>query len=122
MKETRLIVQLPHGGALERELRTDPPPSIASGEVVLEAEPAGPGGQLEPPTVGHVVLSVPSPEALEREPETVRRVIDQAGSGSEPLIVEVEVAEHLRDEELAAVVDAAAQAPRPVILRIRRDD
>jgi hypothetical protein len=33
----------------------------------------------------------------------------------------VEAAEELRDDELAAVLEAAGHAPRPVILRVLRD-
>jgi hypothetical protein len=35
--------------------------------------------------------------------------------------VVVEAAEEIRDDELAAVVEAANHSPRPVILRIIRD-
>jgi len=64
---------------------------------------------------------VPSPETLSREPEEVRRVIDAAGSGAEPLVVVVEAAEELRDDELAAVLDAADRTSRAVILRVVGD-
>jgi hypothetical protein len=67
------------------------------------------------------VLSVPSPEALAREPDEVRQVLGRAGTGVEPLVVVVEAAEELREDELAAVVDAAQHAPRAVILRVLRD-
>jgi hypothetical protein len=67
------------------------------------------------------VLSVPSPETLERDAEEIRRVIGQAGTGSEPLVVEVEAADELREEELASVLDAASHSSRAVILRIIRD-
>jgi hypothetical protein len=68
-----------------------------------------------------VVLSVPSPESLAREADEVRRVIARAGTGVEPLVVVVEAAEELRDDELAAVVNATDHASRPVILRVLRD-
>jgi hypothetical protein len=67
------------------------------------------------------VLSVPSPEALSREADEVRRVVERAGTGVEPLVVEVEAAEELREEELAAVVEAAEHTPRAVILRVVRN-
>jgi hypothetical protein len=51
----------------------------------------------------------------------VRRVIAQAGTGVEPLVVVVEAAEELRDDELTAVLEAAEHSPRTVILRIMRD-
>ncbi len=121
MPETPLIVQLPRGGELERELRADPLPSVASGAAVLEVLDADEGGAIEAPDVGQVVLSLPSPEALARQAETVRRVVEDAGTGDAPLVVEVEVAEHLREEELAALLDAVEHAARPVILRAIRD-
>jgi hypothetical protein len=67
------------------------------------------------------VLSVPSPEALAREADEVRRVIAEAGTGVEPLVVVIEAAEELRDEELAPALAASAHASRPVILRVIRD-
>jgi hypothetical protein len=78
-------------------------------------------GNLEPPPGGEVVLSVPSPEALIREQDEVCRVISHAGTGVEPLVVVVEAAEELRDEELAAVLGAAEHGSRPVILRVIRN-
>jgi hypothetical protein len=104
--EPALIVQVPRGGAVERQLEASPP----SGVVVSGLA-----------TGGEVVLSVPSPETLERERDEVRRVIAQAGTGTEPLVVEVEAAEELREEELAAVVEAAEHSSRAVILRVLRD-
>jgi hypothetical protein len=68
-----------------------------------------------------VMLSLPSPEALARDADEVRRVIAHAGTGVEPLVVVVEAAEELRDDELAAVVEATGHASRPVILRVLRD-
>ena len=78
-------------------------------------------GNLEALAAGQVVMSLPSPEALAREPGEVRRVIGRAGTGVEPLVVVVEAAEELREEELAATLDAAGRAPRAVILRVVRD-
>lgn len=37
----RLIIQLPRGGGVERRLSAQPPPSVAGGEVVVEAGPTG---------------------------------------------------------------------------------
>jgi hypothetical protein len=48
-------------------------------------------------------------------------VIDEAGEGPAPLIVELEVAEHLREDELQALLEAAAHTSRAVILRVMRD-
>jgi len=92
-----------------------------TGVVVVELGPTDAAGNLEPSTVGQVVLSVPSPEALARQADEVHRVITHAGEGTEPLIVEVEAAEELREEELKAVVEAASHTTRAVILRIIRD-
>ena len=78
-------------------------------------------GNLEPPAGGEVVLSVASPEALSREAGEVRRVIAHASTGIEPLVLVVEAAEELRDEELSAVVEAAAHTSRAVILRVIRN-
>jgi hypothetical protein len=117
----RLIIQVPHGGALERQLRAEPPPSVDSDEVVVQAGAIDAEGNLEPPAAGDVVLSVLSPEALAREAGEVRRVIAHAGTGVEPLILEVEAAEELREEELTAVLEAAARTSRPVILRVIRN-
>jgi hypothetical protein len=117
----RLIIQAPYGSEVDRRLRAQSPSAVVSGEAVVESEPADTAGSLEPPDVGKVVLSVPSPETLAREPDEVRRVITEAGPGDEPLFVLVEAAEELRDEELEAVIDAANRTSHPVILRISRD-
>lgn len=99
----------------------NPPASVASGEVVVEFGTADPEGNLEPPAAGEVVLSVPSPEALVRESDEVRRVIARAGTGVEPLVLVVEAADELRDDELAAVLEATRSRKRPVIMRIIRN-
>ena len=119
--QPKLIIQVAQGSAVERQLSASPPQAIAGGEVVVEAGYTTADGHLEPPEAGQVVLSVPSPESLAREADEVRRVIARAGTGVEPLVVVVEAAEELRDDELAAVVDATEHAPRPVILRVMRD-
>jgi hypothetical protein len=90
-------------------------------DVVVEPGPTDAEGHVEWPTAGQVVMTLPSPEALEREASEVRRVIGLAGTGVEPLIVVVEAAEELREEELAALLEAAKHAPRAVILRVIRD-
>jgi hypothetical protein len=111
-----LIIQVPRGGAVDRQLAAEPP----QGEIVVDVVTADADGNLEPPAAGEVVLSVPSPEALVREADEVRRVIERAGTGVEPLVVQVEAAEELREDELAAIVEAAGRAPRTVILRVMR--
>lgn len=117
-QERRLIVQVPRGSAVEARLRED---SATGGEIVIDAGPADSQGYLEPPDGGEVVLSVPSPEALARQADEVRRVIRGAGEGTEPLVVVVEGAEELRDDELAPVLEAASRTSRAVILRIMGD-
>jgi hypothetical protein len=119
--EPRLIIELPRGGAVERKLGEQPLAAVASGAAVVEPGPTDVEGNLEAATAGEVVLSVSSPEALRREAGAVRRVIRHAGTGAEPLLLVVEAAEELREDELAAVLEAAEHAPRPVILRIVRD-
>ncbi len=116
-----LIIQLARGGAVDRQLSAQAPLSVARGEVVVEHGPTDAEGHLEPPAGGQVVLSVPSPEALAREAGEVRRVIADAGTGVEPLVVVVEAAEELRGDELAAILEAAGDSSRAVILRIMRD-
>ena len=64
---------------------------------------------------------MPSPETLAREVDEVRRVIAGAGTGVEPLVIVVEAAEELRDEELAGVIEAAGHTERAVILRVIRN-
>jgi hypothetical protein len=114
--EARLIIQVARGGAVARQLERDRPADVA-----LDIRPADENGRIEPPDAGRVVLSVPSPETLTREPEEVRRVIDAAGAGAEPLVVVIEAAEELRDDELAVVFAAADRTSRAVILRVVGD-
>jgi hypothetical protein len=115
-----LIIQVPRGSAVERQLGERPPASGAGGEIVVETGATDAEGNLEAALGGETVLSVPSPEALARDPGAVRRVIAQAGTGTAPLVVVVEAAEELREEELAPVLEASAHASRPVILRVVR--
>jgi hypothetical protein len=117
-----LIVQVPEGSAVQRQLAGDPPASVSSGAVVVMAGPTDALGNLEAIDAGEVVLSVPSPEALSREPDEVRQVIARAGTGVEPLVIAVEVAEELREEELEAAVAGAGHSERAVILRVVRGD
>ena len=113
-----VIVQLPRGGAVDRYLRTYPPPSVASGRAVVDRVAAEPDGRLGPPEAGEVVLSVLSPEGLRSDQQEVRDVIRQAAPDSGPLVIVIEAAEELREDELAAVLDAAARADRAVVLRV----
>src|ERR1700761_5487786 len=99
-----LILQIPAGGPLSDQLADEPP---ASGDVVIERGPTDEEGVLEPPVAGQVVLSVPSPEALRRRAGELRRLIDGAGTSTEPIVVVVEAAEALREDELSGLVEAA---------------
>jgi hypothetical protein len=119
--ERKLIIQVPRGGAVDRQLDADPPRSVSDGKVVITAVPTDAQGHLDAPAAGEIVLSVPSPEALSREADEVRRVLARAGTGVEPLVVVVEAAEELREDELATVVEATQHASRAVILRVVRD-
>jgi hypothetical protein len=116
-----LIVQLPRDGRIDRQLSAEPPASVASGEVLVEHGLTDEDGRLEAPAAGQVVLSLPSPEALRHEAAEVRRVIAQAGTGTEPLLVDVAAGEELREEELAPLLEAARHSSRAVILRIVGD-
>jgi hypothetical protein len=117
----RVIVQLARDGEVDRYLRADPPPSLASDQVVLDHIAADPPGDIGPPEAGEVVMSVLSPEALTRDAQEVRDVVARAEASDEPLTIVVEAAEELREDELAVVLDAARRAGRLVILRIMAD-
>jgi hypothetical protein len=116
-----VIVQLPLGSAVDRYLRTYPPPSVAAGRVVLDHVTAEADGRLGPPETGEVVMSVLSPEALTRDQQQVRDVIGRAAAGAGPLVIIVQAAEELREDELSVVLEAAARARRGVILRVMAD-
>ncbi len=116
--DVELIIQVPRGSAVDRHLREDPPLSVASGRAVIERLAADAQGRVLPPAAGEVVLSVLSPEALSREADQVKQVIKQAAAGDEPLVVLVQAAEELRDDELAAVLEAAVHTRRVVLLRV----
>jgi hypothetical protein len=119
--EPRLILQVPRGGAIDRQFKAETPASVATGEIVVEVGPADAEGVLESPAAGEVVASLLSPEGLRREAGELRRVLSHAGPGVEPLVIVVEAAEELREDELAAALEAATHAPRAVILRVIRD-
>jgi hypothetical protein len=69
---------------------------------------------------GEIVLAIAAPEELGRRSDELTRVLDQAGSGSAPLVVVVGAGEELLEKETAPLVRAARKARRPVILRIIR--
>jgi hypothetical protein len=118
---TRVIVELATAGRVDQQLRADPPPFVADERVVLDRLRPDESGGLGPPEAGEIILSVLSPEALTREQERVRDVVRQAERTDEPLVIVVEVAEELREEELRVVLDAAERADRLVILRLTAD-
>jgi len=118
--EAALIVQVPRDGAVDRNWREDLPPSIANGEVIVERLEPEADGSLEPPEAGEVIMSVLSPEAL-REQDEIRDVIDGAVAGEQALVILVEAAEYMREDELAVVLTAANRVHRVVILRVMAD-
>jgi hypothetical protein len=119
--EADLIVQLAPGSLVDQNFRAQAPPSLVTGRIVLDHVEPEESGRLGPPEAGEVIMSVLSPETLRREPEQVRDVIRNAPEQSEPLVILVEAAEELREDELTVVADAAASTHRPVILRVMAD-
>ena len=105
--EPALIIEVPRGSAVERQLADDPPAGAARPDVVVEVGETDALGNLEPADGGEVVLAVPAPEALSRDPDAVQRVIAEAAPGDDPLVVVVEAAEELLDEDLGLVLEAA---------------
>jgi hypothetical protein len=118
-EQPTLIIQVPRGSAIERQLGADPPAAIRGDDVLVQAAPTDDKGNLEA-MAGEVVLSVPAPEELVRQADEVQRVLRHAGTGTAPLVIVVEAGEELEDEQAALVVEAARRARRPVILRIIR--
>jgi hypothetical protein len=116
--DVELIVQLPRDSVADRNLREETPPSVTSGRVLIQHLPADSEGRLIAPEGGEVILSVPSPEALKRESGEVSRLIRAREEEGEPLVIVVDDAEYLREEELSAVLDGAAHTRRMVLLRV----
>jgi hypothetical protein len=119
--EAGLIVQVPQGGAVDRNWRDDMPPSVASHEIIVERLPAGADGSLEPPDAGEIILSVLSPEAFKAEPDELQAAIGGAAPDEQALVILVEAAEYLREDELAVVLDAAKSSHRLIIVRVMAD-
>jgi hypothetical protein len=113
-----VILQIPRGGALARQLETRPPAIVERGDVVVQHGTTDAEGRLQAVQAGQALLTLPSPEALEREALTVRRVIGQAGTGVEPIVLVLETGEELNEGQLGVLVDAAAHTSRAVILRV----
>jgi hypothetical protein len=111
-----LLLRVPRGGGVERQFRSNAPEG-ADGVALDPVDPSG-SGRIELPSPGKLVFSVPSPEELPRERDELRRAIGAAAAGSEPLVIAVEAASELQPDELAAALDVAARAARPVILTV----
>jgi len=88
--EAKLIIQVPHGSSIDLYLKADPPAAIADVRVIVEHLAGGDDGRLLPPEAGEVVLTVPSPEALRREPGQVADAISAAAGDGPPLVVLVD--------------------------------
>jgi hypothetical protein len=119
--EPTLILQLARDSALDHALRADPPPSVAAGRVLVEHVPRDADGRLGLPAAGEIVMSVLSPEALTQQRAEVRDVVSHAPDRHEPLVIIVQAAAELREDELAVVLDAAARTDRAVIMRVIAD-
>jgi hypothetical protein len=117
--EPSLIIQVPRGSAIESQLRNQPPAAVNADHVLVQTGPTDDRGNLEA-MGGEVVLSYPSPEELTRHGDDLRRVVRLAGTGSAPLIIVVDAAEELQEDQAAVVTAAARHAPRTVILRFTR--
>ena len=108
-EEPTVIVQTLRDGPVARQLSDARPPSV-----VVETFPDDGF-----PAAGHVVMSVLSPESLRRERAELDRALEVRGT--EPPVIVIEAAEELREDELAAVVEAARHRHLDtVILRIAR--
>jgi hypothetical protein len=121
--EPSLIVRVRQGSRVERQLRDDPPALVQAGSVSLDpvTAPSSGSGVIEPPSPGQVVYALPSPEGLVRERDELRHAISGAPHGPEPLVIVIEAANALREDELEAAVHAADTSSRAVILTILRD-
>src|ERR1700730_8738661 len=104
--EPSVIVQVPHGSAIEQQLRDRPPPSLDAEDVIVETGRTDAAGGLDE-SAGDVVLALPAPEELRRQSTELARVLDQAGPGTAPLVVVLEAGEELREEEVAPLIEAA---------------
>ena len=112
-----LIVRVPRDSKVERQLRSAPPAE----PIALDVAIAEPSGRLEPPAEGTVLYALPSPEGLVRERDEIHRAIAAAGSVEDPLIILLEAASELRDDELGAAIEAAGRTARPVMLVVLGD-
>ena len=115
-----VIVQVPEGGRLERELRNGLLGEGARDTVLAPVRPVSPG-RLDPPDAANTVFSTSSPEGLVREREELARAVAAERSSARPVAILVEGAEELREDELAAVREAADHAHSDVILVLLRE-
>src|SRR6476659_2235332 len=97
-EQPNLIVQVPRGSAVERQLHAGRPPVLTADDVLVQTGPTDAEGVLEE-MAGDIVLSLPSPEELERHADDLARVLDEAGTGTAPLVVLIQAAEELTDGE-----------------------
>jgi hypothetical protein len=116
--EAEVIIQLPRDSSVDAHLREEPPASLADRRVVVEHLTAGPDGRLTPPETGEVLLTVPSPEALRRHADELLELATDAEEDAGPLVVLIEGAEYLRDDEIGAALDAAGASKRVLIVCI----
>ena len=86
---------------------------------MVQTGPTDAQGNLEA-LAGETVLSVPSFEELERQVDGLRKLLRQAGTGTEPLVILIGAAELIGDQLASAVVSAARDAYRPVFVRVIR--
>jgi hypothetical protein len=114
-----LIVQVPRGSAIERQLSEHRPASLNADDVLVQTGPTDGQGVLEA-MAGEAVLTVPAPGELGRHAEELRRVLVRAGSGTAPLVVIIQAGEELLEEDAAPLAAAARRAPRTVIARVIR--
>jgi hypothetical protein len=114
-----VVVLVPRDSRAHHALRDDPPPSVAGGAVVVTpVTPVGDTSRIEPPATGTVVFSLPSPEVLLRDADDVRRAVDLAPPGAEPVVVLLAAADALREEHLALLVEAGARAPSALVVAV----
>ena len=114
-----LIIQVPRGSAIEQQLQAAPPPAVSRDQILVQTAATDSEGNLEA-LAGEVVLSVLAPEELARRADEVEHILRRAGTGTAPLVIVVEAAEELQEDQVAPIVQAAQHTSRPVILRIIR--
>jgi hypothetical protein len=123
VEQSGLIVRVPTGSRVARQLLEDPPPAVAESDVVIETVESSDSGKKEPPEVGPVVFVLPSPESLPGvQEELAGAVAGLEAHDDESAVIVIESAGELRDEEIRAVVDASAGVDRQVILAVLDDD